>query len=113
LNADIILQNENAIFIKQNYRFIKLKTDELVYIEADRNHSFLVTTQHRYLVRLSLANLVERLSIPHLVRIHRSFAVNVTFVEEFDDNEIVVHANKRIPFSSMYREDFLQCFSIK
>ena len=54
LSADVILQNKNSIFIKQNYRFVKLQKDELLYIEADRNHSFLQTKQHRHIVRMPL-----------------------------------------------------------
>jgi two-component system, response regulator PdtaR len=112
LTADIILKNDSSIFIKQNYRFIKLKTSELVYVEADRNHSFLVTIKHRYLIRLPLTTILERLDLAHLVRVHRSFAVSVWFVDEFDETEIIANG-KSIPFSSAFREDFLQHFKVK
>jgi two-component system, response regulator PdtaR len=111
LSSDIILQNNDSIFIKQNYRFVKLKKDELVLIEADRNHSFLYTKQHRYIVRMPLTTVVERLQNDTLVRVHRSFAVNIKYVEEFTDSEITVNG-KSIPFTAAYREDFLKNFNV-
>lgn len=111
LSSDIILQNDDSIFIKQNYRFVKLKKDELIMIEADRNHSYIYTKQHRYIVRMPLANVIERLQNDNLVRVHRSFAVNIRYVEEFNDSEITVNA-KSIPFTAAYKEDFLRNFNV-
>jgi two-component system, response regulator PdtaR len=111
LSSDIILQNEDSIFIKQNYRFVKLRKDELILIEADRNHSYLHTKQHRYIVRMPLTNVIERLHNDSLVRVHRSFAVNINYVEEFNDSEITVNS-KSIPFTAAYRDEFLKNFNV-
>jgi two-component system, response regulator PdtaR len=54
---------------------------------------------------------IERLADERLVRVHRSFAINRQFVEEFDDTQIVVN-NKTIPLTSAYREDFLKSFNV-
>lgn len=111
LSSDIILQNEDSIFIKQNYRFVKLRKDELILIEADRNHSFIYTKQHRYIVRMPLTTVIERLHNDNLVRVHRSFAVNIRHIEEFNDSEITINS-KSIPFTAAYREDFLKNFNV-
>ncbi len=111
LSADVILQNDDSIFIKQNYRFVKLKKEQLMLIEADRNHSYIHTQQHRYIVRMPLTTIIERLQNEDLVRVHRSFAVNIQFVEEFNDSEIVVNG-KKIPFTPAYKDDFLRHFNV-
>jgi two-component system, response regulator PdtaR len=111
LGADVILKQGDAIFIKQNYKFTKFKIEDLVYIEADHNHTYLVMKQQKYIVRMPLALVVERLADANLVRVHRSFAINRRFVEEFDDTQILVN-NKHIPLTSAYREDFLKTFNV-
>jgi two-component system, response regulator PdtaR len=111
LGADVILKQGDAIFIKQNYKFTKFKIDDLVYIEADHNHTYLVMKQQKYIVRMPLATVVERLADAQLVRVHRSFAINRRFVEEFDDTQVMVN-NKTIPITSAYREDFLKTFNV-
>jgi two-component system, response regulator PdtaR len=111
LGADVILKQGDSIFIKQNYKFTKFKIEDLVYIEADHNHTYLVMKQQKYIVRMPLALVVERLADESLVRVHRSFAINRRFVEEFDDTQIVVN-HKTIPLTSAYREDFLKTFNV-
>jgi two-component system, response regulator PdtaR len=111
LNAEMILQNDDSIFIKQNYRFVKLNKDDIILIEADRNHSFIHTKQHRYIVRMPLVTVVERLQNDKLVRVHRSFAVNIKHVQEFNESEIILNG-KDIPFSNNYRDEFLRNFNI-
>ncbi|MBL7814769.1 MAG: response regulator [Saprospiraceae bacterium] len=109
LGADVILQIDNAIFIKQNYRFVKLNKDDLILLEADRNHTYIQTKQHRYIVRMPLTTVIERLQCNKLVRVHRSFGINIQHIEEFNDSEIIV-AGKVIPFSAAYRDEFLKKF---
>jgi two-component system, response regulator PdtaR len=111
LGADVILKQGNAIFIKQNYKFTKFKIEDLVYIEADHNHTYLVMKQQKYIVRMPLALVIERLADERLVRVHRSYAINRQYVEEFDDTQITVN-HKTIPLTSAYREDFLKTFNV-
>jgi two-component system, response regulator PdtaR len=111
LGADVILKQGDSIFIKQNYKFTKFRIEDLVYIEADHNHTYLVMKQQKYIVRMPLALVVERLADDSLVRVHRSFAINRRFVEEFDDTQIVVN-NKTIPLTSAYRDGFLKSFNV-
>ena len=111
LSSDIILQNADSIFIKQNYRFVKLKKEDLLILEADRNHTSLYTKEHQYIVRMPLANVLDRLQIEYLVRVHRSYAINIRQVEEFNDSEITVNA-KVIPFTAAYKEDFFRNFNV-
>ncbi|MDZ7878877.1 MAG: response regulator [Saprospiraceae bacterium] len=112
LGADVILQIEDAIFIKQNYRFVKLNKSELLYLEADRNHTYIQTIQHRYIVRMTLTTVQERLNHDKLVRTHRSFVVNTQKIQEFSESEIIING-KSLPFSSAYKEDFFKKFVIK
>ncbi len=111
LGADVILKQGDAIFIKQNYKFTKFKLDDLVYIESDHNYTYLILKSQKYIVRMSLALVIERLADARLVRVHRSFAINTQFVEEFDDSQITVN-NKQIPLTAAYRDDFLKTFNV-
>ena len=111
LSADVILKKGDAFFIKQNYRFVKLNMADLVYVEADRNHSYLVMKKQKFIVRMPLAEVVERLNWDFLVRIHRSFAINTQYVEEFDDTEVIVNG-KTMTLTSSYKDDFLKKFNV-
>jgi two-component system, response regulator PdtaR len=112
LGADSILNCNGAIFIKQNYRFVKFERDSLLVIEAAHNYTYLCTSEHRFIIRLSMASILEKLACPSLVRIHRSFAVNINHIKEFSDEEIKMTTGKTVPITTAYREDFLKHFGV-
>lgn len=106
------LQLKDYIFIKQNYRFVKFKLAEILFAEADNNYVNIQTVNQKFAIRLSLSDLIEKLQFPRLVRIHRSYAVNLDEISSFDEQEVKV-GNKEIPIGRNYRQDFLDQFNWK
>lgn len=112
LGADCFLLKDNYVFIKQNYRFVKIFLEDILYLEADGNHCKIVLKNQKILVRLSLANALERLGEnDKMLRVHRSFAININFIDEFDDSEIILNG-KSIPLAPAFRETFLERFLV-
>lgn len=106
---ETILQVNNAIFIKQNHQFIKFKREDILYLEADNIYTTIATAQKKYLVRQTVSSVLERLAWQELIRIHRSFAVNINHIESFNEQEIVTNGT-RLPLSRTYKEDFMKRF---
>jgi DNA-binding LytR/AlgR family response regulator len=106
------LQLRDYIFIKQNYRFIKLKLSEILFAEADNNYVHLYTANQKFAIRISLSDLIDRLNFSRLARVHRSFAVNLDEIISFDD-EIIKIASHEIPIGRNYRQEFLSHFNWK
>jgi two-component system, response regulator PdtaR len=111
LTADSILRMGDNVFIRHQVRFVKFSIEELLYLEADRNHTFLVTKKQKFIIRLPLTSVIEKLNELNVVRVHRSYAVNVINVEEFSDSEIVI-SGKEISLTPSYRDDFLRRFNV-
>lgn len=109
-DKEMILQIEDHLFIKQNYQFVKINATELLYLEADNVYTTLVTMNRKYVVRQTLSGILERMNLPFLVRVHRSFAVNIYRVDSFNDAELSI-GTQLIPLSRSYKEDFLQRFN--
>lgn len=107
---ETILQINDHLFIKQNYQFVKINAADLLYLEADNVYTTLVTANRKYVLRLTLSGILERMNLPGLVRIHRSYAVNIHKVESFNDAELSIGA-QLLPLSRSYKEDFLQRFN--
>ena len=106
------LQMKDYIFIKQQYKFVKFKLSEILFAEADNNYVNLHTRSQKFVVRLSLADLVDRLHFPRFIRIHRSFAVNLDEISSFDDQEVKIGVHE-IPIGRNYRQDFLDHFNLR
>lgn len=108
-DGETILQIGEHIFIKQNYQFIRLHQKDVLYIEAEDKYTTVVTPTRKFVLRLSLGVLLQRLGDMPLVRVHRSYAVNMDSVESFNDYEIHM-AGQTIPLGRVYKDEFLRNF---
>lgn len=106
------LQLNEYIFIKQNYRFVKFKLSDILYAEADNNYVNIFTQTQKFVLRMSLADLIDRLHFSRLVRIHRSYAVNIDEIGSFDDQLIRIDKHE-IPIGRNFKEDFLNRFNLR
>ncbi|GAB4024204.1 response regulator [Spirosoma koreense] len=110
--GEAILQVGDYIFIKQNYQFVRLHQAEILYAEAEDKYTTLVTTTRKFVLRLSLVVLLQRLMDMTLVRVHRSYAVNLEKVESFNDYEIQING-QTLPLGRVYKDEFLRNFRVR
>jgi two-component system, response regulator PdtaR len=109
---ELILQMNEHIFVKNNYVFVKIRLADLLYVEADNNYISLVTEEKKFLLRLSLNQLLEKINYKPLVRIHRSYVVNLTAVQSFTEQEVQINKTA-IPIGRNYKEEFLKHFDFR
>lgn len=110
--SEPILRIDDAVFIKHKYQFVKIGLDEIEYLEADSAYTFLVTAQHRYALRLTISQVLARLDFSRLVRIHRSYAVNLSQVATFNEREVCL-PTMTLPLGRLYKPDFMRHFTIR
>lgn len=107
-----ILRIDDAVFIKHKYQFVKIQLDSIDYLEADSAYTTVVTATHRYALRLTIGHVLTRLNFARLVRIHRSYAVNLGRVSTFNEREVCL-PGLNLPLGRLYKPDFLRHFDIR
>ena len=108
-SKEMFLQVNNDIFIKQNYQFVKFSLKEILYLEADNIYTNIITIQKKYVIRQSIGNVHDRLLIKNLIRVHRSFVVDISKIDSFNENEVIVQGYV-IPISRTYKDEFMRHF---
>jgi DNA-binding LytR/AlgR family response regulator len=111
-DKEMILQLEDSIFVKNNVQFVKIALQDILYLEADNNYVQLYTPDRKFALRVSLAQLLEKIQFKKLVRIHRSYAVNIDRMSSFSEGEIWI-GKLSLPLGRNYREEFLNKFYFK
>ena len=99
----------DCIFVKHHDKMVKIVIEDILYIEAERNYSCIHSKGKDYLLATTLKNIDQKLPAAHFMRVHRSFVVNISQIDEVGSTHIVI-AKKAIPISKHLRKDLLKRF---
>lgn len=92
------------VFLRTNtQKYIKLDSDDILYLKAERVYCSVVTELGTHLIGNSLNHVHEQLPSPDLVRVHRSFVVNLKKVTAIDGNMIRIGEHE-VQMSKDYRD---------
>lgn len=94
-------------FIKSDNKLIKIKYDEILFVEALQNYVAVHTTEKKYITYLTFRSIEEYLPAGRFVRTHKSFIVAAARVESIEGNDIRI-GQHHIPISRTEREAVLQ-----
>lgn len=72
------------LLVKDNHKLFFVKVDDILYFDADGNYITLHTLQRTYLLYETLTQLEQRLDPLDFARIHRSYLINLNYVEELE-----------------------------
>ncbi|QTD36248.1 response regulator transcription factor [Polaribacter batillariae] len=93
--------NDSYIFLKVEKKLVKIKFDDILYIESLKDYIKVFTTIGNYLVHKSLTSITEELPQDRFLRIHRSFTIAIDKVKSVEGNLIEINT-KRIPIGRKY-----------
>ncbi|MBC7605856.1 MAG: LytTR family transcriptional regulator DNA-binding domain-containing protein [Burkholderiales bacterium] len=97
----------DCIFVRSHDKMVKVSLDSILYIEAERNYCKIHCRDKEHLLVTTLKYLEEKLTTHTLLRIHRSFIVNLSHIDEIATSHVVI-AKKAIPISSDLKKELLQ-----
>lgn len=103
----ILKTTEECIFVKSEYKLIRIYLSEIKYIESSNEYIQIhlingepITT----LIRLKVIE--EQLPKEKFMRVHRSFIVNLDKVKVIERNRIVFDHHTFIPIGEQYKDSF-------
>lgn len=96
----------DRIFVRYKEKMIKIMLADILYMEADRNYSRIFTSSREYVLSISLKNIEEKMSMQLFMRIHRSYLINITHVDEVFENHVMI-AKKSVPIGTGMREQLM------
>lgn len=97
----------DRIFVRHQDKMVKVFIEDIYYVEADRNYCRIFAKNGDYLLVMTLKDIEEKLPATHFYRVHRSYLVNLSSVDEVAATHLVA-AGKVIPFAKSSREDLLK-----
>ena len=111
--ADISL-NSDILFLKTDYRIVKVSISDIRYVEAMSEYLkvWLEGEQKPIITLLSMKKMEERLP-DSFMRIHRSYIINLNKIQEVNKNRIIMDAETYLPIGDLYKESFQRYLDTK
>ena len=90
------------VFVRDKDRMVKVKLSDIRYVAAERNYCRIHTADRQYLLSSPMKSLEPHLG-DSFVRTHRSFVVNISAIEGFDEFYLYL-GDDSIPLGKSYKE---------
>ncbi len=103
-------ETTDGIFIRRNSSLIRLKYNDIIWIEALENYVTFTTETEKIIVHSTMTAIESKLPCSKFSRVHRSFIVNLSKFDIIEDNSIMLKIGdqtKIIPIGKSYKGKLL------
>jgi DNA-binding LytR/AlgR family response regulator len=101
-------ENKGFIFIKSNSRFVRIKTEDILFVEALKDYVTVNTVNQKFTIHTTMKEIESKLPAGDFIRVHRSFIVRIDKIFAIDSPNIILDDEKKIiPIGGSYRDELL------
>jgi two-component system LytT family response regulator len=108
--ADVHVANSHDAeftFVKVDNKLMRVDFADVLYVEALGDYVHLVTNRSKLIVYSTMRAIEEKFPPQRFVRVHRSFIINIDFVQALEDNSLLIN-DKYIPIGQTYLRGLTQ-----
>jgi DNA-binding LytR/AlgR family response regulator len=101
---------ENEIFIKKNSALVRLKYEDILWVEALENYVIFNTYGEKYTIHFTMKAIEQKLPSNRFTRVHRSYIVNTSSINVIEDNAVIIKTHdgsKSIPIGKSYKDKLM------
>lgn len=99
--------NPEFTFVKVDNKLVRVDFADVFYVEALGDYVHLVTSRSKLIVYSTMRAIEEKFPAQRFVRVHRSFIINIDYVQSLEDNSLLIK-DKYIPVGQTYMRGLLQ-----
>jgi len=98
--------NRDFIFVKSNSRLIKLKNEDIYFVEALKDYVVINALNTRYTIHSTMKDIESKLPKEDFIRVHRSFIVRLDKIAAIEQPNLILENDKKvIPIGGSYRDE--------
>jgi DNA-binding LytR/AlgR family response regulator len=102
-------ENKDFIFVKSNSRLVKLKTNDIYFVEALKDYVVINILDVRYIIHSTMKDIEKKLPSDQFIRVHRSYIVRLDKISSIEYPNLYLENDKKvIPIGGSYRDDLVK-----
>lgn len=110
-SEDALNHTTDDIYIKSGHEILKLKSDEIVYIQSDGDYTKVVTDSKKHLSHYTLKDWLAKLD-KNFCQVHKSYIVNMSHLNKISSSKIHVTGNHLLPIGRAYKKNFMDRYLV-
>jgi len=104
---DEIRSNKKFLFIKSDYKLLRINFDDINYIEGMSEYIRIhLTNSKPVMTLLTMKSVEDQLPSDRFMRVHRSYIVNLEKISVIERSRIIFDGKVYIPVSDQYKSNF-------
>lgn len=100
-------KDKEYIFVRSNSLLVKIKINDILYIQALGDYVNIYTANSRNTVHITLKGIEEKLSNKKFYRLHRSYLIAIDHVDKVEENTAFIGKHP-IPIGEQFKKDLLK-----
>lgn len=101
--------DDSVIFVKSNSRLIKVKSSDILFVEALKDYVVINLGDSRYTIHSTMKDIEKKLPGHDFIRVHRSYIVRLDKINAIEQTNIVMEGGKKlIPIGGSYKDDLFK-----
>jgi DNA-binding LytR/AlgR family response regulator len=102
---------DDHIFIKSDGKLVRLKNDDILYIESMGDYVKFVSADKKYVALNTIKNLETKVNAQQFIKVHRSYIVNIGKVDNIRENTLFIKGAE-IPVSKACKAEVIRRFNV-
>ncbi len=98
---------QDSIFLKVDSKLIKVKINDILYVEAKGDYALFKTQEKGFIVHTTMKRVEDRLTDHNFVKVHRSYVINLSKIVDIEESNLLIE-NKVIPISRSNKEALIK-----
>ncbi len=99
-------EEKDHIFVKSSGKIIKIFINEIYFIEGMKDYLSINYKDSRVLTLMSFNEIINKLPQNNFIRIHKSYLVSKSKIQEIATNELLVN-DQKLPIGKTYKKNIL------
>lgn len=103
--------HNDHIFIKSDGKLVRLKNDDILFMESMGDYVKFVTNDKKYVTHNTIKHLEEKINKQDFIKVHRSYIINITKIDDIRENDLFIKGFE-IPISKAHRAEVIKRLNI-
>lgn len=99
---------DRVLTLKSGTTTFRLNVKSIMFIESFGHYLSFHSINGNYQARGKISEIVEEINNPHFIRTHKSYIVNINFVEKVLSDKLILKGDFEIPIGRNFKEEVIE-----